>query len=428
MRKYLLYISILFLITFWSAFAYEIDTTRVREPQRPKKQIGSFLLSMPSKILDAPMLIPEGFFRSFVYFGYDIPLGRNLINTLLQESFPVRFIARAGGNGGIGGGLGAKFRDLTSSRDVLEFGGFYTFYDYRRFFLYFDAPHLISQNLGINLVARYDYRSREPLTGIGNNSQKDDEVTYTHEHSQFVGNLVGNVSDHIRLTFGTGYYIHNIFDGDHPDLENNLDSIETRLDLTSNDLRPTRYWSLETGWNLDYRNNRGRPSAGFLNEFRLAYFHGTGRSEELKFYRLGLDHRQYLELFKKRILVLRIMAQSIDVVDADNRPQNPFYLLSTLGGYHGLKGYAPRRFYGKEKALVAVEYRYPLWEMVDALLIFEEGRVFDSFTHGFTFKNWHYSVGTGLIVWGKEDLLFRFDLAFSKETTRLMIRMGLDII
>jgi hypothetical protein len=66
--------------------------------------------------------------------------------------------------------------------------------------------------------------------------------------------------------------------------------------------------------------------------------------------------------------------------------------------------------------------------MVDAFLIFEEGRVFDSFTHGFTLKNWHYSVGTGLIVWGKEDLLFRFDIAFSKEATRMMLRMGLDII
>ncbi len=382
------------------------------------------MLAIPSTILQVPFYIPEGVARGLVYIGFDSPPGQKIFSYVSDESGFISPVLGTGGNGGFGGGVRVGEKNLVTRPDAWSVTGTYSVSQYQSFRTTYSAPTLIEHHLGIALNAAYDFMPREPFFGLGNNSREENETAYTHERSTIRGSVLINARQPLSIRVTGGIEAHNIFDGDDPDHESDLDSLQARFSLSDSDLRPTRYWLAEIGVRHDWRDHPGQTTGGGREDLMVGYYHGFDRSPELQYLQVRADLRQYVELFHSRVVEFRLLAQSIDIINPDDRADNPIYLQSELGGPDGLRGYDPVRFVDEKLALVSVEYRYPLWRSLDAYWFFEEGRVFSSFRDAAIFKNWHYSFGTGLRVWGKSGEVFRLEIAQSKEATRFLFNFG----
>jgi outer membrane protein assembly factor BamA len=111
---------------------------------------------------------------------------------------------------------------------------------------------------------------------------------------------------------------------------------------------------------------------------------------------------------------------------SDDRPPNPVYLLSSLGGSETLRSYDDNRFVDRDLALATLEYRYPVWKALDAFLFIDEGRVFRELSKDFTLRDWHYSAGFGLRAWTSEAVILSAQIAMGKEGTRFIFFAGSD--
>jgi hypothetical protein len=76
--------------------------------------------------------------------------------------------------------------------------------------------------------------------------------------------------------------------------------------------------------------------------------------------------------------------------------------------------------------MATAEYRYPIWQMIDAFVFAEAGRVFSSLTEEFTLRDWSESFGTGLRVWREDEIVFSAQVAYSDESWRVYFELGGD--
>jgi hypothetical protein len=67
-----------------------------------------------------------------------------------------------------------------------------------------------------------------------------------------------------------------------------------------------------------------------------------------------------------------------------------------------------------------VEYRYPIWSNLDALLLVDTGQVFDTFGD-VAADRFHWSYGGGLHLLTESGLGFRFEVAGSSEGVRTIL-------
>jgi outer membrane protein insertion porin family len=201
-----------------------------------------------------------------------------------------------------------------------------------------------------------------------------------------------------------------------------LDSIRTLFNLTPDHLRASRFITIGGQVILDRRDHKGQPSRGSLLDLAVTYNHGTGRSAALKFTKIRADISQYLNLWRKRLLALRVHLESTDILKGDRHA--PFYLLSPLGGIDDLRGFSRNRYIDNDAITVSLEYRYPVWRKIDGFVFLDEGRPFCDITEDLAFEKWQYSFGGGLRVWDSDGLMLKTLVARSREETRFYFEMG----
>src|SRR5437762_9705652 len=82
-------------------------------------------------------------------------------------------------------------------------------------------------------------------------------------------------------------------------------------------------------------------------------------------------------------------------------------MLPHIGGSSTLRGFALDRFYGRNLALLSLEYRYRIHPFVQVIPFFDEGQIFDR-TEDLSWLNWHpntafgsgFAKGRGRLFWG----------------------------
>jgi outer membrane protein assembly factor BamA len=284
------------------------------------------------------------------------------------------------------------------------------------------APYLFSRSLGAQFLAGYRRQTRERFYGLGPGMVEDDEVVLTKEETAFHAELDWRVSRQLVAGLTAGLSATNLFDGDDSEYEGRLDTIQVRLGLTEEDLRSSRVLTLGTRFSYDFRNNAAQPSQGGLAIGELSFNRGLGEYDDLEFVRTRVELYGYLDLFLKRILAVRFIAQSID--KPSGSPAVPIYLKSSLGGYNDLRGYRSSRLVDDDMAVLTLEYRYPVVPAVDAFIFLDEGRVFSSITEDMTWRGWSYSTGVGFRLHGRERVLLTTLVAISKESVRFHLQMG----
>lgn len=160
--------------------------------------------------------------------------------------------------------------------------------------------------------------------------------------------------------------------------------------------------------------NIAYPERGGLAEVSFDVARGA---DDVRFSRLGAEVQRYHTLFwKERVLAGRIRLDKVFVADDGLAPYND---LPTLGGGNRLRGYERGTYRGEGALLLALEYRWPVWDTWNASLFWEEGQVFDDFgdlqSDGFA-----SSVGAGLTLRTETAFLLGLRLAHSARANVLL--------
>jgi hypothetical protein len=177
---------------------------------------------------------------------------------------------------------------------------------------------------------------------------------------------------------------------------------------------------LTAGLLADLRDDRANPHAGALLIASLTRFEDRdgGRFE---FTRAAGDVRLFLPLFSRRhVLATRAIA-SFDRPDAGGSV--PFYLQSSLGGSHVLRGYPAFRFRDENVVAFSAEYRFEPFEKLELALFCDAGQVAVD-TSELGIGEMRSGCGGGIRLKSTRRVVFRFDVAHSREATRYLFKLG----
>jgi outer membrane protein assembly factor BamA len=271
---------------------------------------------------------------------------------------------------------------------------------------------------------QYRKRPWEYFYGLGNDSRQEDRVAYTREQTAVEAVYRRPISGSLAARVQGAFTVDNIFDGLADHLVTNLDVIRESLNLRRDDTRSTRSVSIGGGIEHDWRDALGQPAYGGIERLTVTYHRGVGRSDDLEFVVTELEVQHFLNVFRNRILAARLLVREID--RPSDAPSLPFYLRSGLGGEDDLRGFSRARFVDNDLALLTVEWRYPVWRVVDGFIFLDEARVFSSLRDDFSFHDWHSSAGFGLRVWSDRALHAKALLAFGEEEPRLYLDLGAE--
>lgn len=412
-------------LTTSSAFSQTpVDTTKLREPYPEPKSAFAEVMSVPVFILDIPFDILKGITK-FVVSDLQIgPMASNVINSVNDIKNSTGFYPAfgTGGRSGVQFGVGFTSQPVWTEQERLKLKATYSTHDYQTHKALYRVPDFISSNFHMALRAQYTKKPWELFHGLGNESLESNKVNYNPERSNFQAVGTWEMAPRWEFEFSGGYNAYNIFDGEDPKLEGNVSDILSQFSFSPDVMRGTRFWTAGAALNHDWRNSKGRTTSGGQEIINIAYNMSTRDTDELEFWKVSVDLRQHLELFKQRTLAFRVLVQSVDV--SDNSPILPFYLLTGLGGPDNLRGYRTDRFMDNDAVLASVEYRYPLLEVIDAFIFVDEGRVFSSISEDFKWHDWKYSYGGGLRIFNRDNLLARVFVAKGKEAARFNLEFG----
>jgi outer membrane protein assembly factor BamA len=305
--------------------------------------------------------------------------------------------------------------------------GTYSTNKYEYFYIRYNLPHWAGYKYDVNFLARYHWQPRKRFFGIGALTDEADEVNYAHRETHFHI----DASYYPIKTLGFGLFLEHtiskIRDGEDPNLQGDLDSLiaDPLLSLTPASFAESRMAGIGFTINHDWRNHRGQPTKGGFERLDVAYNIGTGRGDDIEYWSFRAEAAQYFDIYMKRVIAFRGLLDWRDRVN--NSPALPVYQLADLGGLHGLRGFPPNRFHDHAMALGAVEYRWPVWDVVDAFLFVEGGKVFEDLSDDFEFKHWEMSYGGGLRLWHREGLRAYLQVAGSNEGARVYFSWSEDL-
>ena len=151
------------------------------------------------------------------------------------------------------------------------------------------------------------------------------------------------------------------------------------------------------------------------NQLKAEIDYVTG-SDEARFIRLAAEAQRFQTLFwSNRILAGRVRLDRVHGIDDG---LVPFSDLPHLGGSQRLRGYERGALRGQGSLLLAVEYRWPVWDTWNAFLFHEEGQVFDQYGD-IDVDSSVSSTGGGMSLRSQTGLLLGLRLAHSAEETLL---------
>ena len=403
-------------------FGYEIDTTRVRTRPQIKPATEDYIFAVPSFALKLP-------FKTLEYMT-NFTVNKIILSDLGRMIFLFRDVDRIwslypilgySSNQGFKGGIAFTSRDVFTKGERFKLKASYSTHDYQTYQFTYDFPGKLGIFRDAFLKASYRKKPWESFYGLGNNPDNGYEANVNTETTFFEFGWSHRLNHSVSLNFDQRYSIVNIYDGKDPDLVGSLDQIKADYNLSDERFAPVRLFTSAFGVAHDWRDNIGKPTSGGFELVELSYNHGIDRSDDLEFFTVRADLRQYLNIFRGRTLSFRLAGEAIN--NNGEAHKLPYYLLPSLGGEYSLRGYHSNRFLDNSFTLASVEYRFPMLTLVDGVVFFEEGRVFEAISEQFTFKDWHYSAGFGVKVWNPEGIVLNALVAFSKEGSEFHIQL-----
>lgn len=401
----------------------QVDTTKIRKVKKIKKSVGEIITEIPGEVLKLPLNI-------FEFTAYSIgtnPPVENILSLIDLGKEASSYVPVAGYNAkaGLKFGFGLRVIKDIAPGDQIKFKWSYSTNNYQAYKIRYNIKKFFTNRLGLDVNLSYKKRPRESFYGLGNTSLQDKEANYTLEHSEIKIAFPFQTPPNVSFSLLTGYQSTNIFDGQDPNLSGDLDDIFSDPDfaLVDGRLDGSRYVSIGGSLEIDNRNNKGQPSKGSHILTKFVKYIGTDISDGENFSEYNVDFRQYFNVWEKRIIAVRAYLQRYDA-GKFNSKATPVYITSTLGGINALRGYSSKRFIDNDLAFISVEYRYPIYEIIDAFIFLDEGRVYENISDEKVLADWKYSAGFGLRVWSMSDVIAMIQFAKSDETNNIYFELG----
>jgi hypothetical protein len=180
-----------------------------------------------------------------------------------------------------------------------------------------------------------------------------------------------------------------------------------------------RYLTVGLGTVLDTRNRIGPPASGQYVAGAV-WWYRSRTDQQPSFVRYTVDARHFQSLARRHVVVARVLG-SFDA----GRPEDaaPFYLLTSLGGGHSMRGYPTYRLRGGRLVGTSLEYRWHAWKYVELAPFVDGGRVWRAPLPG-TPDSWLVTPGFAIRFRTDRRVLVRAEVARSVEGVRYMIGIG----
>lgn len=314
---------------------------------------------------------------------------------------------------GVGYGAKAKFVDYLSKRESFDFIVFNSTKGERWYVFNFSIPDIeIRQgkrySLSFDLRAEYDKYLKYYFYGLGPESDKENQTTFSFEKKE------------LQLTLGRGFSPNFVMQGSYIfksiryfNVEEDKPFTET-LEAVGEKFSP--YISLVVRY--DTSDSQIHPKKGFRLLFQNDFASKALGNKNAQFFRSTLEFRKYTLVFGRNdVLAFRTLVQKI------GGKTIPLFEMSVLGGastMDAMRGYKLNRFNDKGKFLINVEYRFLFWKKLGGNIFMDGGSVWPS-RREINLRNIAVDIGWGLRYY-LQNFVVRFDMGFSKEGVGVYFR------
>jgi hypothetical protein len=375
---------------------YDIDTTKTRDVEKSKKNLGSLLLDIPQEVVKLPIRILRGVSYGLVYTS----TSTGIYDMLKNPSPYGRFSPILGYDGkrfGLKFGAAIKLYNNLKMNDQIMLELSYSTRRYQSFLLRYRSLKNKKLN-NFEFVSYFKKRTRERFYGLGNNSRKINEANFKEEIISVNAAYYYRYSSKTSIAVNFGFDKNNYFDGKDYEYEQNLNSIINNqiYNIDENFFVNNQFVKFGVDFVFNSTDSDAQPSNGVLIKSGFYRFQGVNLTDNLNFNKYFLEISKYYNLWRKRIITTRLI---LSRVNADENINLPISTLNRLGGIDVLRGYSKDRFLDNDIALFTIEYRYPIFDNVDAFIFLEEGRTFSNIIDEKFLSDWKYSTGFGLRIW-----------------------------
>ncbi|MDA2923186.1 BamA/TamA family outer membrane protein [Acidobacteria bacterium AH-259-L09] len=375
---------------------------RIVTPEEVKKATRPAAL-LPLRIVSYPhRFITSGMEKGLISFEKHHMRQRMRLWTenLRRHGIEILF----GGLGeGAGFGSGATYTLHTGEQQTLQFLGRASFKDYQEFDAQWTSAIGWSK---LVLEASYQWRPQENFYGLGMQSLKEQRTNFALRQS-WTG-LHWELAPTKRLRWGSEYKLAwlSALRGRNPRLSSpdeffpNLPGFGTGVRLQT------------VGLYFDADFLQSEYKWGGSAHLGASYQDGL-RSSKLQYSRYEIQLEGRMPVAAGRSVLIGQANIELNRERPGSDPV-PFYLLPHVGGSSTLRGFALDRFYGKNLALLALEYRYRIHPNFQVLFYFDEGQIFNR-TSDLAWLNWHRNYGIGLRMLSQGGTALRIEYGWSHE-------------
>ena len=330
-------------------------------------------------------------------------------------------IFETGGQSGFAGGGVLFYNDLPwgspSTEHNAEMRALIGSRAYNRFEGHYEVADAFDGTTRLRLRGRYANDPHERYFVGGNDAGEEDRAFYDSGKADLY--LEADTDWSPRVATEAQLHLQRAH-VDPDEAELGEDEVPLPADLPG--VGTTNLASAEATVALDLASQTERSVEGTHLHLGAEYARGLAndRGENLRFLRYQAEVVQFVPLPllpPKRRLALRGLVEKVEPLTGGDVP---FYRLPRLGGSERLRGYRSNRFRDEGALLLTAEYRWPVWDNLDAVLFAEAGRVFDGY-EGLALDALHASYGGGFHLVTGSKLAFRLELAGSDEGLRTII-------
>jgi hypothetical protein len=272
---------------------------------------------------------------------------------------------------GSGIGLGGGFRhDLFDrrARVVLEAGT--SFRGYRMFRADFSLPRLAHERLELGIEAIHRHQTQEDFYGPGNESVRDDRVSFLYKGPEFQGRAVATLAPWIRVGSRLGTLSPTI----GPGTDKRFPSIEAVFDDNAAPglVDQPDFGYVEGFAEVDYRDEPGHTRAG--GHYRVSWRQYSDRDlDRYSFQVIDVLLQQFVPVFdKKRVFAFQAGLIGTNAATGD---EVPFYMQPTVGGSRTIRSLADYRLRDTHALWLNAEYRWEAFGLLDMALFTDWGKV-----------------------------------------------------
>ena len=385
-----------------------------RVPYETDSHLGHHVLAFPSTVWNG---LTSLFREGVLWAEYSGTIERLQRRYTGPEPPPYGFTPEVtfGGQDEFGAGLSVFYNDLFGTGRRIRLGGRYTIVGTYSVTSRFGDPSLFGSGITYNLDGGYFNDEEQRFYFGGNDAPDDERFDYAFRKVEVNNTFAFPLTGPLSLALDGEYMFMNVRDGDAPF------PIETVPGFGKSHL-------VTGGGNLilDLSQQAGLfAQREFQGTILLASYHYTQdvSGRDFAYHRLAGEVRQFVPLpvlpYDRR-LALRLRYEKTHPLQ-DNLV--PFFNESTLGGPHTLRGFDNNRFREEGYVLFNAEYRWPVWDILDGVVFFDSGQVFQRYKE-IGLNEFHSNVGAGLRVYGRSGIAGRLEGAYGPDGIRLLAQIG----